>query len=434
MKVVFLAGGIGKRMLPVTTDKSLIKFCGKELILHQLEKARAAGFKDAVIIGSPLNIGQMKQVCGEAAEYAVQKEANGMAGALQSARELIAGEEILIMGANEVFEPKAFEDIKKKKGDAAILGYQVEKYFPGGYLVTDGDRMKGIVEKPGEGKEPSDLVNLVFHMHRDTDALLKAVDKTPATSDDVYERAMDSLVKAGKDYRVVPYKGFWGPIKFAHHILPVMEHFLDNMKERISDSAQVNDRATIKGKVFIDDGARVFESAVVNGPAYIGKGCIVGNGSLVRTYTDLEARSVVGYSTEVKGSYIGEDCWFHSNYVGDSVIMSGTMMGSGSVTANFRFDEKNVYTMVNGQKQDTGRNKFGCIIGENAKTGVNSTIYPGVKIGANTFIGPGIVLREDIDANKVILLKSQEFDVRENTVKRESDKKLELMKKLTSKH
>ena len=37
-------------------------------------------------------------------------------------------------------------------------------YFPGGYLTLEGGRVTSVVEKPGAGNEPSDLVNLVAHV------------------------------------------------------------------------------------------------------------------------------------------------------------------------------------------------------------------------------------------------------------------------------
>ena len=49
-------------------------------------------------------------------------------------------------------------------------------------------------------------------------------------------------------------------------------------------------------------------------------------------------------------------------------------------------------------------NKFGCIIANNAKIGVNSSIMPGIKIGSNSIIGPGIVLANDVDDNKKVFI------------------------------
>ena len=43
MKVVFLCGGIGKRMFPITEDKFLLNFLGKTLLQIQMEAAKQAG-------------------------------------------------------------------------------------------------------------------------------------------------------------------------------------------------------------------------------------------------------------------------------------------------------------------------------------------------------------------------------------------------------
>ena len=51
MKVMILAAGLGKRMLPLTrhTPKPLLKVAGKPLIVFHLERLHRAGFKEVVI-------------------------------------------------------------------------------------------------------------------------------------------------------------------------------------------------------------------------------------------------------------------------------------------------------------------------------------------------------------------------------------------------
>jgi len=43
LKVVFLCGGVGRRMFPITEDKFSLKFLGKTLLEHQVERALASG-------------------------------------------------------------------------------------------------------------------------------------------------------------------------------------------------------------------------------------------------------------------------------------------------------------------------------------------------------------------------------------------------------
>ena len=62
MKVLFLCGGIGKRMFPVTEDKFLLTFLGKTLLEHQIETARRAGLTQFVIVGNSGNIDKIKKI------------------------------------------------------------------------------------------------------------------------------------------------------------------------------------------------------------------------------------------------------------------------------------------------------------------------------------------------------------------------------------
>ena len=50
-------------------------------------------------------------------------------------------------------------------------------------------------------------------------------------------------------------------------------------------------------------------------------------------------------------------------------------------------------------KIDTYQTKFGTVIGQGSKIGVNTTIIPGVKIGKNTFIGPSETIDSDLEEN-----------------------------------
>jgi bifunctional UDP-N-acetylglucosamine pyrophosphorylase/glucosamine-1-phosphate N-acetyltransferase len=74
-------------------------------------------------------------------------------------------------------------------------------------------------------------------------------------------------------------------------------------------------------------------------------------------------------------------------------------MGSGSVLANLRLDEGEIYSLVKGQRTNTGKTKLGAMIGKNVRIGVNTSVMPGIKIGQNSFIGAGITIPEDIHDN-----------------------------------
>jgi bifunctional UDP-N-acetylglucosamine pyrophosphorylase/glucosamine-1-phosphate N-acetyltransferase len=434
MKAVILCGGIGKRMYPITEDKFMLKFLGKTLLEHQIETMMKAGIKDFVIVCNTFNEDKIKnylQPLRLKIGFALQKEPKGMADAIVSAKHLLNGE-ILVINANDYCDVSAYEKIlneDKKDADSIILGYKVSSYFSGGYLrVNDKNELIEIVEKPGEGNEPSDMINIVVHYHKNAKKVIEYFEKTRSEKDDVYEKAMSEMVKDGHKMKVIPFSGSWIPFKYPWHAFDLIKYFLDKIETKVSKTAKISPRATIEGKVIIEDNVRIFEGVNIKGPCYIGKNSVIGTNVLIWNYSHIGDYCVVGYSTEVKHSFIGDNCWFHSNYIGDSIIANSCFFGAGTVTANYRFDEKTVKVNVGNSRIDTGLDKFGAIIGDNCKTGINASIMPGVKIGPNSIVGPGVVLTEDLESNKIVSTK-QKYFIKENKIEY-GNKKEELMKRL----
>lgn len=439
MKIVFLCGGIGKRMFPLTEDKFMLKFLGKTLLEHQVELAKKAGFKEFVIIGNPLNIESIKELCKSIdakIEFGIQEEPNGMADAILSVRDIIKNDEIILVNPNDVFDESIYKKIlaERKKGnyESYIIGFKVSSHFPGGYLeVNESNELVKIHEKPEEGKEPSHLVNIVVHLHKNPSTLLDYLEKTRSERDDVYELSINKMVEDGHKIKVVNYEDFWRAIKYPWDIFEVVKYFLDKVKvPKISKKAKVSNKAKIYGGVIIEDDVNVLENAIIRGPCYIGKNTIIGNNALIWNYTHIGANCVVGYSTEIKHSFIGDNCWFHMSYVGDSIISENCSFGAGTVTANFRFDEKLIRVTIKGIKTETGLDKLGVIMGNNCKAGVNSCIMPGKKVGPNSIIGSGVTLTTDLEPNKMILVEEKNYIIKENEILLSTEKKKSLMEKL----
>ncbi|MGE3279201.1 MAG: sugar phosphate nucleotidyltransferase [Candidatus Altimarinota bacterium] len=434
MKTILLAGGQSKRVKPIA-DKCFVKICGKTLIEWQLGALKKAGFDQLVIVGNAMNLEKLKHVQVEGMQIEVVEQTDlqaGMKGAMEAAREAVINEDqIMVVSSNDVVEDGLWENVKRKteneKDNAGFfVGYKVTRYFPGGYLKLDEKGfVSTIVEKPGEGNEPSDLVNLVIHVHRDVKAFYKALDEVvPSTPgplkgekipppDDLYERALQKLFDEQKKYSVLGYDGFWQAVKYPWHLLRLMEFYLEKIERSVSKKAQIAPTAVVNGKVVIEEGVRVFDHSVINGPAYIGKDSIVGNFALVRG-SSLGEKCVAGSFTEIARSLLQDEVWTHKNYVGDSIIGSNVSFGSGTVTGNLRLDEGDISVMVSGEKVDSRRNKLGLITGDNIRVGVNSSFMPGVKVGSNSMIGAELNIAQDIEENSYVKGSGSQLDIRQN--------------------
>jgi len=422
MKTILLAGGQSKRVKPIA-DKCFVKMCGKTLIEWQLGALKKAGFDQVVIVGNAFNLEKLQNVQVEGMQIEVVEQTNlqaGMKGAMDAAREAVMEEDqIMVVSSNDVVEDGLWSLVagwleKENAGDGAMVGYKVTRYFPGGYLkLGENGFVSTIVEKPGEGNEPSDLVNLVIHVHRDVKALYKALDEADSSRDDLYEQALQRLFDEQKKYSILPYDGFWQAVKYPWHLLRLMEFYLEKLERSISEKAQIAPTAVINGKVVIEEGARVFDHSVINGPAYIGKNSIVGNFALVRG-SSLGEKCVAGSFTEIARSLLQDEVWTHKNYIGDSIIGSNVSFGSGTVTGNLRLDEGDISVMVTGEKVDSRRNKLGLITGDNIRVGINTSFMPGVKIGSNCMIGAELNIAQDIEENSYVKGSGSQLDVRQN--------------------
>lgn len=401
MKVVVLAAGRSKRAKPIE-DKNFLRFCGKYLIEHQLQSIKNAGFADIILIGGVHNLEKLKKIAIPFdAKVVEQKNLDeGMAGAVLTAEKEINNEACLIVSGNDIVDESAYKLMARASegsADSYLLAYKVDKYFPGGYLELKGTKIDGIIEKPPEGNEPSDYINLVLHVHKSPQILFKKLKNISTDNDDRYELALNEIMEE-KNVEAVFYNGFWQALKFPHHVLDLAKYFLSKLGRNLSPEAEISSNAVIKGNVVIESGAKIFDHAVINGPAYIGKNSIVANNALVRE-SIVGENSVIGFSTELARSYVGDDSWFHSNYVGDSVIGNNCSFGAGAVLANLRLDEKEI--------AQSGKTKLGVFFGNNARVGVNTSIMPGIKIGSNTMISSGLIITQDIESEKFVTGKTE---------------------------
>ena len=440
MKVVLMCSGIGKRMNPITGDKALLGFIGKPLIVHQIDTAVEAGLNQFVILANQGNIDKFKSTVSGLKnmkiDFALQEKPLGMADALLAASALIAEEPFILVNSNDIFDASAYASLinEYETNDAYsayLVARQVQNYFPGGYLVTGEDaEIRHIVEKPPRGKEPSDLINIVLHLHAQPEKLLDYLTMTGSTSDDVYERALDRMICDGHKMKAVIYSGGWQAIKYPWHILDTMDYFANRLKQQISATSRISDKAVVDGEVVIEDNVRVLEGAVIRGPSYIGQNTIIGNSALVRD-SFIGDDCVVGYGTEIKHSYIGNRCWFHSNYIGDSIIEGDCSFGAGAVTANFRLDEAPVRLKAGDDKVDTERDKLGAIVGRGCRIGINASLMPGIRVGADSFVGAQVCLTRDLESGKKILPRELRYRVLSNETRAIEDNRQELFKRLT---
>ena len=187
----------------------------------------------------------------------------------------------------------------------------------------------------------------------------------------------------------------------------MMRNFLISIKEKnISETAIISEKSLIVGPVIIGENVKIGDFCKIVGPVFIGDNTVVGDYAMIRE-SQIGEDSLIGSFTEVARSYIGNNVFLHRNYIGDSVLDNDVMFGAQAVTGNLKFDGGKVSSDINEERVDTNMNKLGAIVGSLSKIGVNATIFPGVKIGKKTWIGPDEKVKYDLE-DKIYLIDGEE--------------------------
>lgn len=152
----------------------------------------------------------------------------------------------------------------------------------------------------------------------------------------------------------------------------------------IAKSAKVAATASITGPCIIGENAEVRHCAFIRGNAFVGNNCVVGNSTELKNVVLIERVQVP-----------------HYNYVGDSVLGTGSHLGAGAITSNVKSDKSLVSVKAEGEVIETGLKKFGAMVGDNVEVGCGSVLNPGTIIGKNSNVYPLSSVRGYIPSHSI---------------------------------
>ena len=191
---------------------------------------------------------------------------------------------------------------------------------------------------------------------------------------------------------------------------------LDGIKDLILrlglslDPAEYEERAP---QVWVHKTASIAPTAFLGAPCVIGPETEVRHCAFIRGSALVGVGCVVGNSVELKNVILFDGVQTpHYNYVGDSILGFKSHMGAGSITSNVKSDKTLVVVRTGEERLETGRKKFGAILGDHVEVGCNSVLNPGTIVGRasrvyplssvrgavppdSIFKGPGTIVHQD---------------------------------------
>jgi len=418
MKAAILAAGEGSRLQPLTSTrpKHLIKIAGKPILEHCLSAVKKAGIDEVIIVvyymsNAIRDYFRDGKNFGVKISYAEQEAILGTGNAV-SVVEPHVDDDFLLVNGDVLFTAKTLKSVielhQSDKPSATMVVVPVER--PEAYGIVElenGKYVKRIVEKPGKEEAPSNLVNAgIYVFSKEIFAKIKQTCPTPRGEYEIPD-ALTLLIDEKRP--VLAFKTAsrdWMDIGKPWDLLEANRWILNGMKHK--PSGIIEEGAHLIGPVTVAETARIRSGAYVEGPAFIDAEADIGPNCYIRPCTSVGRKVRIGNACEIKNSIIMDNVHIgHLSYVGDSIIGEHGNLGAGTITANYRFDAAAIKMIVKDRLVDTGRKKLGAVIGDNVKTGINTLLMPGVKIGNSSWIGPNLTVHRDIPANSKIFLKQE---------------------------
>ena len=161
LKGIILAGGLGKRLYPLTriNNKHLLPVYKKPMIYYPIQTLVDAGIKDILIVTGGNNAGDFLRLLGNGKEfglkhinYTYQEGEGGIADALRLAEHFADNDKVVVMLGDNIIEKdikKPVQDFLNQPKGARILLKKVE----------DPDRF-GVVEFSAGGEKGGKIISI----------------------------------------------------------------------------------------------------------------------------------------------------------------------------------------------------------------------------------------------------------------------------------
>jgi acetyltransferase-like isoleucine patch superfamily enzyme len=184
-------------------------------------------------------------------------------------------------------------------------------------------------------------------------------------------------------------------LRFPWDLLRANESHLATLSERWIEG-EVHASAVVEGILHLGKGSRILPGVFIEGNVVVGENSTIGPNCYLRGATSIGDHCRIGQSVEIKNSILlNSTNVAHLSFVGDSILGEGVNLGAGTIISNFRHDGATHRSLVDGVLVDTGRVKFGAVIGDRVHTGIHTSIYPGRKLWPGTTSLPGEIVRKD---------------------------------------
>ncbi|NLP12885.1 MAG: NDP-sugar synthase [Clostridium sp.] len=329
MKALFLAGGFGTRLKPITNDlpKPMVPIMGRPLLERNIENLKKHGINE-ILLSTCYKPHIIEKYFGNGSKlgvkisYISEDMPLGTGGAIKNAQNF-SDDTFIVFNADILSDIDISKMIRFHKQTGVIATIAVTKVDnPSAYGVIEHDEngfIKAFKEKPQPHESCSNLINAGIYIFEPE--LLNEIPSGRAVS--IERETYPHLLQKGYNLAVYDGCSYWldigTPQKYlmAHSDilegkLPISEHNFRENPKYISKTANISPDAQIIDPVYIGDNVEIGSSAVIgpntvlNAHSFVGMGARL-LGSVIWDHVDIGSRAAVVNSVVMSNCRIDKD-------------------------------------------------------------------------------------------------------------------------------
>ena len=401
------------------SNKSKIfhELAGLPVIDHIYNKANKISKNNIIFVCNKNNINTLKKRFNNC-KFALQKNQNGTADAVLSAKKFIKNQSniLILFGDVPLITLSTLKKITNIFTKDKLPGLMVafDSTDPSGYgrLITKGKKVESVVEELNASPNIKKIslcnsgvmlckyellfsfINKIINKNKKREKYLPDIFSICHQNKKSFQyilckeeemlgiNTLDDFNKVDEIYQNL----------LLGNLIEKGVKIINPKTVRVSYDTQVGKNSIIEPFVFIKNGVKIKNQVIVKSHSVL-ESSIVGKGSSIGPFARLRPGSVIGENVkignfvEIKNSKIGNKCTIsHLSYIGDSQLGKNINIGAGTITCNY-----------------DGKKKHKTIIEDKVFIGSNTSLVAPLKIERNSKTGAGSVITRNIPSNSLVV-------------------------------
>lgn len=325
MKALFLAGGMGTRLKPLTDDlpKPMVPMMVKPLLERNMLKLKECGV-DEIVLSTCYKPRKIEEYFGDGTKlglkihYICEDIPLGTGGAIKNAEKFF-DDTFIIFNADILSDINIADMMKFHKEKAAavtIAVTQVEN--PSNYGVIEYNEKlfaESFTEKPKPSEIKSNYINAGIYIFEPK--VLKEIPDSQVVS--IERETYPLLLKKGYPIAVYRSDAYWIDIG-------TVEKYAQAHQDILNGTCPLPEFKGGKQEIFIDENVIIHPTTKIIAPVYIGKNTKIGPYSTIGPNTIIGNNCRVGVNNVITDSMIWDKMSIQDNCTFSNIILNSNFM------------------------------------------------------------------------------------------------------------